>query len=151
MMYITDIVTQIKNIMPAVGLGFVLGIVYLFVRICRAFLSDGRVVIFITDVLFCLVCTLTSFLLFVAVNNGHIRFYLIIAEILGFCTFSFTFGELLFNYFQRMIAVLHRIVRPLSAPLRAGVKKISEKFIIFKNKLKKLLQQRRQMLYNIKD
>ena len=141
--------------MPAVGLGFVLGIFYLVIRIFRSVLSDNKAVVFVADVIFCVVCTLSSFLLFVAVNNGHIRFYLIVAQILGFCVFSFTFGELIFGCFLNLFAFFKKILSPIFVPFKllgrkidAIKKKLSEKTENFKNKFKKLLKQRSQVLYN---
>lgn len=157
-MYITDLATQLKNIIPAVGLGFVLGLFYLLIRIFRVALSDSKIYIFITDVIFTVSCTLSSFLLLIAVNNGHIRLYLILAEVLGYCSFSFLFGELIFMFFQRLIFLIKRILSPLLKPLRFVNRKINEimkkqpqNIENLKNKLKKLLKPHSQVLYNNKD
>lgn len=158
MMYLTDIATQLKNIMPAVGLGFCLGVFYLIIRFMRLLVFNSKAVIFVTDVLFIVCCTLSSFLLFAAVNNGHIRFYLVVAEVLGYCVFSFTFGEMLFRFFEKIVHIIRRIFSPVLIPLKALKrkctdikKKIPENTENFKNKLKKLLKRQADVVYNDKD
>ena len=157
-MYITDLVTQLKNIMPVVGLGFVLGVFYLLIRIFRYILFDNSVFVFITDVVFIVFCTISSFLLFVAVNNGHIRFYLILAEILGFLSFSLFFSDMLFSAAKGFVAILLRILNPLLKPFKFIFRKMHDvnKKILknvenYKNKLKNLLKHGYKVLYNTKD
>lgn len=158
MMYLTDIATQLRNIMPAVGLGFLLGIFYLLIRILRLAVPFGKSFVFVTDVLFVVCCTLSSFMLFVAVNNGHIRGYMIIAEVLGYCVFSFTFGELIFKFIKKIIRITGKILSPVLIPFKALKvrcsdikKKIPKTAKKFKNKLKKLLKPRDDVVYNNKD
>ncbi len=157
-MYLTDIATQLKNIMPAVGLGFCIGVFYLIIRFLRLLFFDSKALVFVTDILFIVGCTLSSFLLFAAVNNGHIRFYLVIAEILGYCTFSFTFGEMLFHFFEKTVHVIRRILSPILIPFRVLSqkcidikKKIPENTENFKNKLKNLLKRQADVVYNDED
>ncbi len=157
-MFITDVTTQLKNIMPAVGLGFVLGVVHLLIRIVRALLSDSKVFVFAADVLFIVGCTLSSYLLLVAVNNGHLSFYLILAEILGYCSFVFTFGEMIFNFSFHIISVVKKILSPFLLPFKFVKRKINEimkkdsqNIENFKNKFKKLLKPRNKVVYNNKD
>ena len=157
-MYITDIATQLENIMPALGLGFALGLVYEFVRILRVYVSAGKVFVFITDMLFTVFCSVSAFLLFIAVNNGHIRVYMIIAGILGYTVCLFTAGELIFSLFVKLRAFFIRIFAPLLkpfvflgkkfAPIRKKLRENTEKI---KNKLKKLLKHGDKVLYNNRD
>ena len=157
-MYITDLVTQLKNIMPVIGLGFILGIFYLSIRIVRYIFFDNRIIVFVTDVIFLVICTLSSFLLLIAVNNGHIRFYLIIAEIIGFLSFYFVFAEIIFSAFKCVLAVICKIFQPFLMPFRYvfnKFKNIKKKYPLnmenYKNKLKKLLKHDDEVLYNTKD
>lgn len=157
-MYITDITTQLKNIMPALGLGFALGIVYEFVRILRVYISSGKIFVFITDMLFTVFCSVSTFLLFVAVNNGHIRFYMLLAGVLGYTVCLFTAGELLYAFFVKIHSFLIRILKPILKPfewllvfLSSKFKKLPEKTEKIKNKFKKLLKHRDEVVYNKHD
>ncbi len=157
-MFVTDITTQLKSIMPAAGLGFILGAVYLLIRIFRSVLSDNKVFVFITDVVFIVSCTLSSYMLFIAVNNGHLGFYLILAEIIGYCSFTLAFGQMIFDFSQRIISVVKRIFAPVLKPfifLKRKINEIRKKYSQntenIKNKLKKLLKPRNKVVYNNKD
>lgn len=157
-MYITDLVTQLKNIMPVVGLGFVLGVFYLLIRICRYIFFDNRVVIFLTDVIFVVCCTLSSFLLFVAVNNGRIRLYLILAEIVGFLSFSLVFADMIFMFVKGFVLIIRKALSPFLIPFKFVTGKfnnIKKKYLQnaenYKNKFKKLLKHQDKVLYNVRD
>ena len=157
-MFVTDITTQLKSIMPAAGLGFILGAVYLLIRIFRSVLADNKVFVFITDVIFIVSCTLSSYMLFIAVNNGHLGFYLILAEIIGYCAFTLAFGQMIFDFSQRIISVVKRIFAPVLKPfffLKRKTNEITKKCLQntenIKNKLKKLLKHHNKVVYNNKD
>lgn len=157
-MYIADIPTQLKNIMPALGLGFALGLVYEIVRILRLYIPSGRVFLFVTDVLFTVFSCVTVFLLFVAVDNGHIRFYMIIACILGYVVCLFTAGELLYSFFAKIHSVIMRIIKFVFKPfvllvnkISPKLKKITENTEKIKNKFKNHLKHGDEVLYNTDD
>ena len=157
-MYIADVPTQLKNIMPAAGLGFALGLVYEFIRILRLYISSGKIFVFVSDFLFTVFASVSVFMLFVAVDNGHIRFYMIISCVLGYVVCLFSAGEMLYSFFARIHLVLMRIFRFIFRPfvlifnkITALFEKISEKTEKFKNKFKKHLKHDDEVLYNTTD
>lgn len=154
-MNITDISAQLQNIIPSLGLGFVLGIVYEIIRILRLYISENKVFVFISDMLFVILCSVSFFVLFVAVNNGHIRFYMLISGLLGYVVCLFTIGELLFSCFAKLKSVLIKVLKPIFKPfvllnmkISLKLKKIFEKIL---NKLKKLLKHSHKVVYNKPD
>ena len=157
-MYITDISTQLENIMPALGLGFALGLIYEFIRVLRVYISSGKLFVFVTDILFTVFCSVSVFLLFVAVNNGHIRFYMLLAVVLGYTVCLFTVGELIYAFFVRLRSFFIKIFSPIFKPFvfigkkfASKLKKVSENTEKIKNKFKKLLKHRDKVLYNKHD
>lgn len=157
-MYTADIVTQLKNIMPSLGLGFALGLVYEFVRILRVLISSGKIFVFVTDVIFTVFCAVSSFLLFVAVDNGHIRFYMLLSCVIGYVICLFTAGELIYKFFLRIHGAIVKILTPILRPfvfvsdkIILRIKKGAENAEKFKNKFKKLLKRSDNMLYNKDD
>ncbi len=158
-MYGIDIAVQIKNLMPALGLGFILGFIYDAVRFLRMTFSKNKTVLFFADFLFVVFCALSSYLMILGVNNGNIRLYLILAEITGGVIYFCTAGIIISRIFQLISDVLRKIFRTLIAPFvlvsekfRCLIQKTGEKIKHFlkkiKNKSKKLLKDKDEMLYN---
>lgn len=144
--------------MPALGMGFVLGLVYELVRVVRLYISSGKVMLFVTDMIFTVTASVSVFMLFVAVDNGHIRFYMILACILGYCVCLFTAGELIFSFFLRIYRVISGVVRLIFKPfvclwgkISLLIRKNAENMKKIENKLKKLLKHDDEVLYNNED
>lgn len=157
-MYITDISVQLKNIMPALGLGFVLGLLYEALRILRLYIHSGKVFVFVTDILFTVFSSVSAFLLCVSVDNGHIRFYIVLACILGYVVCIFTAGELIYALFARIHCAVMKILTPLFKPfvfvwgkLCYLMKKVPENAEKIKNKFKNLLKHGDKVVYNKRD
>lgn len=158
-MYGIDLSVQIENLMPSLGLGFLLGFIYDAVRFLRLAFSKGKTVLFITDMLFIVFCTLTSYLMILGVNNGNIRIYLILAEITGaavyFCTAGIVISAILRSTADIIRKIFQIIITPfvfLKKRIMHLIKTMSEKMYIFlkkfQNKFKKPLQDEDEMLYN---
>ncbi len=158
-MYGIDLSVQFENLMPALGLGFILGLLYDFVRLSCVVFHKKKAVVFAADVFFIILCTGVSCLLYIAVNNGHIRLYLLLAQVLGGVIYRFTAGELIFPFFVKIIKAAEKFVLTVFAPVAGLGRKISEilrkimrKFYInfkkIKNKFKKALKDDEQLLYN---
>lgn len=70
-MYMLTIADQTRLFLLALGLGFLLGIVYDLFRVVRMAFTMRRVGVFIQDVLFFLTCAAATFLFLLAVNQGR--------------------------------------------------------------------------------
>lgn len=158
-MYGIDLSVQIENLMPAMGLGFLLGFIYDTVRFLRLSFSKGKTALFVADFLFVIFCTLSSYLMILGVNNGNIRIYLILAEITGAAVYFCTAGVVISLIFRRVSGIIRNIFYTVFSPFSFLAKKIvyvvkkkQEKmykfFLNFKKKSKKTLQDEDEMLYN---
>lgn len=174
-MDIFDFTDQLRDFAPMLGLGFVLGAVYDFIRIVRLFVSSKKIFIFITDIFFMLFCAASSYLLFIAVLNGRIRGYAVVGEIIGAVMYFLSIGSVIYPFFRKIQDRLKKFFRKLFAPLIYVSRKIkafavnsakksferteklfeelknSKKLKKSKNKLKKPLQDDSNMLYNNND
>ena len=161
-MYGIDLSVQIANLMPVLGLGFLLGFFYDVVRFLRLVFSKSKILLFVTDFLFVVFCFLISFLLFIGLNNGHIRIYLILAEITGAVVYFSTAGIIISALFSKIFFAIKKAIMLIFFPflfvktkIDIITKKLTKKCGInlkkIQNKFKKPLQDDNDMLYNIND
>lgn len=158
-MYGIDLSVQIENLMPALGLGFILGFVYDAVRFIRMSFSKGKTALFVADFLFVIFCTVFSYLMILGVNNGNIRVYLIAAEITGAAVYFCTAGAVVSAVFQRLSGMVRKIFHIVFLPFLfltgkivyvvKKIKKLTCKiFSEIKKNQKKTLKDEDEMLYN---
>ena len=142
-MYMLTIADQTRLFLLALGLGFLLGIVYDLFRVVRMAFTMRRVGVFIQDVLFFLTCAAATFLFLLAVNQGEIRGFIIAGEGLGFLIYYFSFGLLgraceQFFWCMRFIGCF-RYFRAFSRSFFASGKKLfCKNWDICKENLKKI-------------
>ena len=118
-MYMLTIADQTRLFLLALGLGFLLGIVYDLFRVVRMAFTMRRVGVFIQDVLFFLTCAAATFLFLLAVNQGEIRGFIIAGEGLGFLIYYFSFGLLAVRVSSFLVHAIHRLFFVISVPFRA--------------------------------
>ena len=146
-MYGTDLSVQIENLMPFVGLGFILGLLYDILSLFRRTFRKTGVTVFVVDFCFCIFVAVSSFLLLLGTANGFIRVYLLVAEILGAVIYFLTFGILVSSVVGLLSDLIKKCFSPffkLRKMIFIKIKKITEKLLkfieILKNKLKKPLK-----------
>lgn len=132
-MEITDFSSQIRNFMPALGLGFLLALSYDILRIVRLILPRGKVFLFASDALFVVLCTLSSYLLITATANGHMRFYIIAAEIIGALIYALTAGTLIYPFAVKISDKIKRFFSFIFSPFVKAARKIRS-FVALKRK-----------------
>lgn len=153
---------QLRNLMPALGLGFLLGVLYDAVRILRLLVPSKKIFVFITDMLFTAFCAVASYVMFIALTNGRIRGYMVIAELIGAAAYFLSVSAVCFPLVKKLICKIKGIFHKLFSPFififkkiktlseKAG-RNIGKKLKKCKNKLKKPLQDEDVMLYNKSD
>lgn len=116
--YLAD---QTLSFLHALILGAVLGALYDVFRILRIAVPTKRGVIFAQDVLFFLLCAITTFLFLLTSIDGVVRVFLLIGELLGAVLYYFTLGMLVMKVSKTIIgavkAVLRFLVRYIFAPI----------------------------------
>lgn len=158
------IAAQTRLFMQAFGFGFLLGVAYDIVRIFRLAVTQKKLAVFFQDILYFFFAGLATFLFWLAVNEGEVRFYLIAAEVMGFVVYYFSFGSFVVKWSNRIIRAVRRAVasvwHAVSAPFRwlfRLFRKIMGKFRVtskkrvknFHTKSKIHLKQGGNLLYNL--
>lgn len=164
MEYIQGLDGQISVFLHSLGIGFLLGVFYDAVCAVRAVLPGGRKVIFVTDILYVIVCAFASFCFILVLNDGRTLLYILAAQLLGWIAERLSLGAaakhlgLLIS--SKLRKLFWRIKDAVSKPLCSLKEKISQKLTppgekdgIMSNKNEKnmnyLLKKGRNMLYTL--
>ena len=92
MEYIQGLDGQISVFLHSLGIGFLLGVFYDAVCAVRAVLPGGRKVIFVTDILYVIICAFASFCFILVLNDGRTLLYILAAQLLGFAAERLSLG-----------------------------------------------------------
>jgi spore cortex biosynthesis protein YabQ len=166
MVYLPSMAEQTEVFIYSLGLGFLLGVFYDVFRTIRLAISSAKKIIFVQDVLYVLVCAIVSFLFFMVVNNGNIRAYAMLGELLGWIIYYFSFGVFairasatIIKYIKKLFWLIYRIVttpfiwiyRLFRKPMVYFYKKTrkNSKLLIKNSKLH--LKIRHGILYNLRE
>lgn len=158
-------ITQQVNLFLGAGLvGIALGAVYDVFRILRLAVKPFMVVVLIEDLLFFFLFTAATFFYMLLYNNGHVRLFVIIGELIGFTLYYFTVGMLVMGISKAIIRFikwllrwlykifiwpfvrLFQLIAGLMVKMLGGLKKIVKKPLV---KTKIGLKRQRQILYNL--
>lgn len=112
-LYSLSLARQTKGFLLALGMGFLLGILYDVIRIIRISISRGRVLVVVCDIAFCAIACLCTFLFCLTVNEGEIRLYLVLGEIAGFFTYYFSLGVIVFSCSEKIIHFIRKLLRSI--------------------------------------
>lgn len=161
-MWEINVGNQLATLIFSVCLGFILCAFYDVLRALRKTGLNSFFAVFITDVLFCALSAVVTFIFFIARTNGEIRGYVIITELIGFAFFRVAFSRFflwiftyLFKAVKKFITCVNKFFESLYLKTDSVILKLY-KFIIKKSNLtlktvKKLLKKLRTVLYNNKD
>ena len=140
--------------------GAALGVVYDVFKILRLIGLDFKVAVFVEDVLFFLIATVTMFSYYMQITDGKFRIISLIAAFLGFTVYSLTVEKVVFFVIKKVYSLISKCIgfiyekiilfvmrKIVFAPMRKAVGFLSEKIINF---FKKLLPKKSKMLYNTK-
>lgn len=115
MVYIHGVAFQVKAFFQAVGLGFILGVLYDVFRFLRWLAGNRLAAVF--DGAFCLLAAFADFCFILAFHDGMFRTYLFAGEGAGFAAYYVALGRL---NFRIGTAVSHGVHRAASR-LRQGI------------------------------
>lgn len=150
-MYGIDLSVQIENMMPFIGLGMSLAVVYDIFGFVRSIFGGRTIISFVLDFSYCILAAGATYLLFLGTTSGVIRLYLLLSELTGAVVYFMTAGRLAGRLTAGISAVMNKVSGRLSAlfsqiksKIRALISKIIEKLRKkhknHKNKLKKRLK-----------
>jgi spore cortex biosynthesis protein YabQ len=140
----------------AIVMGGVISTFYDIIKILRITFKFDKVKIFFFDMGYFFVSGIVTFLFIIAFNNGEIRFYVIVGEIIGFYLYRLLAGNTVVKYVCRFLRFLKAILSPIVIFLKVKIKNISlflikpittllDKFLF---NAKKNLRISKKMLYN---
>ena len=158
--YIQGLSAQTEIFLLSLGFGFLLGILYDIFRTLRLIISSSAWFTVLADVIYFLLCAFLVFCFNLVVDNGKIRLYVLLGDLLGWLIYYFSLGEISLKISNRIIAFAKRCFRAVLLPFRRLKNRINRKFgksasfskkIIrkFNKKLKFDLQKYKGMVYNL--
>jgi spore cortex biosynthesis protein YabQ len=150
--------------LASLGVGFLLGVLYDFLRALRLSFARGKVAVIIFDLLYFFMVAFFSYIFILAANKGEVRSYIIIGELLGAVFYYFSLGFALMKLTDKFVLLLNRfysfLFKIISFPFRlikSAFLKVFGKFKVFFEKSekkskkiqKKVLPKARVYVYNL--
>ena len=98
--------------------GAVLGVVYDIFRILRIACPPKKIGIIVQDIIFALICIITTLMFFQFFTNGALRFFVLIGEFLGFLLYYLTIGVIVIKIARVIINIVKKIIYIVIWPFR---------------------------------
>lgn len=95
--------------LASLGVGFLLGILYDFLRAVRLSFSRGKIAVVVFDLLYFFFVAFFSYLFILAANKGEVRSYIIIGELSGAVFYYFSLGFALMKLTDKFVAILKKV------------------------------------------
>ncbi len=100
---------QMLIFLASLGVGFLLGVLYDFLRAVRLSFTKEKVAVIIFDLLYFFMVAFVSYIFILAANKGEVRSYIIIGELLGAVFYYFSLGYALMKLTDKFILLLNRL------------------------------------------
>lgn len=153
-MYNIEQSEQFLIFLASLGLGFILGILYDFLRALRLSFTRGKWSLIVFDLLYFFMVAFVSYIFILAANKGEVRSYIIVGELLGAVLYYFSLGFALMQLTDKFVRILREVYslfyKIISFPFRL-IKKVFLKVFgklktIFKKSEKKSQKIRKKVL-----
>lgn len=159
-----DLINNNQIFLYAIIFGLLLGAFYDIFRISRIAINFNFWQIFFQDLIYFIICSIGTFIFSLTFTFGRVRFYTLAGQIIGWCVYHITIGEIIISLSNLIITIIKKIFRYLahfiSKPFLFLFNKffkclfdIKMKFDIkikkMYNKLKFSLNSKANMLYNL--
>ncbi len=113
---------QLFIFLCALGLGFLLGIIYDLLRGIRLSVTKSNIAVVVFDILYFFILGVATFTFILSFNKGEIRLYILGGELIGGLFYYFSFGLTAIKITNKFAALLRKlyslIFKILSAPFR---------------------------------
>ena len=116
MSYSQPLINQPRILFLSIGVGMLLGIVYVLIQGAFRILGDGKVSYYLADSVFVVVFTLVSFFFMVLYNEGRVRLHLILGEGAGFSAFYLCAGRYIYVLIRKLSEFLNTVLKKLVKP-----------------------------------
>lgn len=87
-------------------IGMLFGVFYDFFRIVRLIFKNPSVLVFFEDLIYFILLTLTSFTFIVIKNDGYLRAFLLIGELLGIILYFFAISSPITSLFKNKVKIV---------------------------------------------
>lgn len=116
---------HLELLLTAALLGMVLGAIFDFGRVLRAYFGNGRAFVFILDLLFWIIAAVATYWFFLVYNEGKIRIPVLLAEIGGASVWYATIGRAVIKRVRASSEKVKKRARVFAAAAAKPVKKYS--------------------------
>lgn len=155
---------QVLIFLASLGVGFLLGVVYDFLRALRLSFTKNKIAVIIFDLLYFFMVAFLSYIFILAANKGEVRSYIIIGELLGAVFYYFSLGFALmkltdkfvlllkrfYAFFFKIISFPFRLIKSAFLKVFGKLRSFFEKSVKKSKKIqKKVLPKARVYVYNL--
>ncbi len=105
-MYNVDQNEQMLIFFASIGVGFLLGVLYDFLRALRLSFTKWKWVVIVFDLLYFSLVAFLSYIFILATNKGEVRSYIIIGELFGVLFYYFALGIVMMKLTERFVSFL---------------------------------------------
>lgn len=116
--------SQILTFIFSIFLGFFLGVFYDFLRSIRFVMKRKKLFIFVTDLFFSLLYSISVFCFALQFANGFIRGYYLVGSLLGFILNFITVSQFTLKIFKKIFFTLNGIFAKFSYAANIVIDKI---------------------------
>ena len=152
-MWEIDNLAQLLGFLYSAVLGGIYCILYDCLRALRKEIKFGTAAVFVSDVLYSIICAVTCFCFLLAVTGGQPRGFVFAGAAVGFLITRLTVSRILFFAFSKVLrgmrfifkwisVIFSRFFTAISAPTERFGKKVKKIFILSVNTLKKHLKKK---------
>ena len=131
-----DVLTFFYCVLAGVALSLFADIL----RALRKYIRFGKAAVFVTDLVFCIIAAVLTFLMQFIYSNGTVRFYILSGELCGFLAARVAISpvcNMLFAWIHRIFYIIVRPIKAITMTVCQIVRKICKKLqLIAKNILK---------------
>lgn len=130
----TTVAQQAITFLYAAALGALLCAVYDIFRIIRVAFGAKQLAVFIEDIVFSLIALVLTFVFVISFNNGEVRFFVLIGELLGFAIYYFTVGRIVMSLSKAIVRLIKRVLTFVLVPAAKVIANAKQKINAKKEK-----------------
>ena len=120
---------EVELFFYSIVFGILLGIIYDAFRALRSVVKHNFFAVLIEDCIFFLIYAVLLTCFAVMFSRSQVRFFYVIANLLGFFIYYFTFGRIVFAFFRKISAFFGLMLRRIATALRKCAQKAKSVFV----------------------
>ncbi len=97
----------------SIAFGVILSVLLDFFKIINMFFTFNKILSFIQDVLYLFLAGVLTFLFLLAVNNGEIRYFVFLGELLGWMAWHNTLGKYFLKFAEILVYFLKKSLKKI--------------------------------------